>query len=104
MVTFDDGINILNMETYRKILYGRRNINGCPASATFYVSHEYTSYALINELYNQGFEIALHSITHQTPQTYWAEADYETMNLEIGEQRGQMAYFANIPEDDIKGN
>ncbi|KAL4716750.1 hypothetical protein ACJJTC_001906 [Scirpophaga incertulas] len=103
MVTFDDAVNVLNTETYRNVLYNRRNQNGCPVGATFYVCHEYTNYQLVNELYNNGFEIALHSITHQTPLTYWAEATKEIMLKEFGEQRVMMSHFANIPIDEIQG-
>ena len=30
------------------------NPNGCPASATFYVSHQWTNYRVVQELYRQG--------------------------------------------------
>ncbi|CAG9792398.1 unnamed protein product [Diatraea saccharalis] len=103
LVTFDDGVNILNIETYRSSLYGRTNANGCPAGATFYVSHEYTNYQLVNELYSNGFEIGLHSITHRTPQTFWAQADYSTLKKEFADQRVLMSHFANIPLDAIQG-
>nr|ABU98616.1 chitin binding PM protein [Helicoverpa armigera] len=102
-VTFDDGVSVNNIITYRDILYNRLNSNGCPAGVTFFVSHEYTNYALINELYNQGFEIALHSISHRTPQTYWFEATKEVIKEEIADQKAQMAHFANIPPSAIKG-
>lgn len=104
MLTFDDGVNIINIETYRRLLYGKVNSKGCRAGTTFYVSHQFTSYQLLNELYNEGLELALHSITHQTPQSYWAVADLDTIMKEIGDQRSQMAHFANIPIDEIKGN
>ncbi|KAM3962202.1 chitin deacetylase 8-like [Aphomia sociella] len=103
MLTFDDGVNVLNIETYRELLFGKRNKNGCPIGTTFYVNHEYTSYQVANTLYNQGFEIALHSITHQTPQSYWAEATKEVLMREFADQRIQMSHFANIPYDEIKG-
>ncbi|XP_004923455.1 chitin deacetylase 8 isoform X2 [Bombyx mori] len=102
-VTFDDGINVINIETYREVLYGRSNSNRCPAGATFYVSHEYTNYQLVNELYNRGFEIALHSISHRTPQAFWADATYQNLVQEIGDQKRQMAHFASIPASAIKG-
>ena len=102
-VTFDDAVNVINIETYRSFLNNRLNKNGCPIGATFYVNHEYTNYQLVNELYNQGYEIALHSITHKTPQTYWAEATVEDMRKEFGDQRAQMAHFANIPINAIQG-
>ncbi|KOB68825.1 Chitin deacetylase 1 [Operophtera brumata] len=102
-VTFDDGVNVNNILTYRETLYNRRNTNGCPAGATFYVNHEYTNYQLVNELYNNGFEIALHSISHQTPQTYWQEATYDDLVKELADQRVQMSHFANIPFEALSG-
>ncbi|KAJ8708746.1 hypothetical protein PYW08_010128 [Mythimna loreyi] len=102
-ITFSNGINVRNIQTYREILYGRKNFNGCPLGATFYVSHEYTDYTLVNELYNQGYEIALNSISHRTPQAYWAKANYSIIKEEIADQRIQMAHFANISQASIKG-
>ncbi|KAG6456235.1 hypothetical protein O3G_MSEX009615, partial [Manduca sexta] len=102
-VTFDDAVNVLNIETYRAILYNRRNSNGCNAGATFYVNHEYTNYQLVNELYNRGYEIALHSITHRTPNSFWATATYEDLVKEFVDQRRQMSHFANIPMNAIQG-
>ncbi|XP_047036825.1 chitin deacetylase 8-like [Helicoverpa zea] len=102
-VTFDDGVNVININTYREVLDGRQNSNGCPAGATFYVSHEYTNYRIVNELYNNGYEIALHSISHKIPQDWWATATYDELKEEIADQRTQMAHFANIPFESIKG-
>lgn len=48
-----------------------KNPNGCPIHGTFYLSHEYTNYAMVNKLWNQGHEIAVHSITHRTPESWW---------------------------------
>ncbi|XP_073960948.1 chitin deacetylase 8-like [Choristoneura fumiferana] len=103
LVTFDDNVNVINVQTYRNIMYGRVNTNSCPAGVTFFVNHEYTDYQITNELYNQGFEIALHSISHQTPQSYWAQATYDDMKLEFADQKIQMSHFANIPYEEIKG-
>ncbi|XP_060807878.1 chitin deacetylase 8 [Amyelois transitella] len=102
-ITFDGGLNTVNIQTYRQELYDKTTKNGCPIGATFYVNHEYTNYNIVNELYNRGFEIGLNSISHRTPPSYWAQADYDTVMAEIGDQRIQMAHFANIPMDAIKG-
>ncbi|KAJ8708394.1 hypothetical protein PYW07_010519 [Mythimna separata] len=102
-ITFDDAINVRNIETYRSILYGRKNSNGCPSGATFFVSHEYTDYVLVNELYNHGYEIALNSISHRTPPDYWATANYDVIKEEIADQRIQIAHFANISTESVKG-
>lgn len=45
LLTFDDAVNDLNWEIYQEIFdTGRKNPNGCPLLATFYVSHEWTDY------------------------------------------------------------
>lgn len=68
------------------------------------MSHEYTDYTLVNELYNQGYEIALHSISHVANQEYWRDASNETLMREFGDQKIQIAHFANISIDSIHGN
>lgn len=103
LLTFDDAVTISNINTYRDLLENRKNSNNCPAGATFYVSHEYTNYHYVNELYNMGLEIALHSISHQASQTYWAEASYDHMVKEFADQVTLMSYFANIPASAMKG-
>lgn len=104
LLTFDDAVNSLNLETYRSTIYNRRNkLNNCPIGTTFFVSHEYTIYDGVNELYNQGFEIALHSMTHLTNQTYWREASTEALMKEFSDQKNQMVHFANIPVNRING-
>jgi hypothetical protein len=65
VITFDDAINPDNMALYTDLLFNdsRRNPNGCPARATFFLSHEYTHYQHVQKLWNAGHEIAVHSIT-----------------------------------------
>lgn len=41
----------------------RKNPNGCPVRATFYISHQYTNYRDVQYLWNAGHEIATHSVT-----------------------------------------
>ncbi|KAJ0171784.1 hypothetical protein K1T71_012547 [Dendrolimus kikuchii] len=103
VLTFDDAVTVTNIGTYRKLLIGRTNSNNCPAGATFYVNHEYTNYQFVNELYNMGCEIALHSISHQTPVTYWKQASYEDMEKEFADQIKQMSKFANMSASEIYG-
>lgn len=47
LFTFDDAVNVLNFEYYRKAFEGRSNRDKCPAAATFFVSHDYTNYQLV---------------------------------------------------------
>ena len=63
ILTFDDSLNDLNKKLYESIFHPiRRNPNGCPISATFYVSHEWTDYSHVQNVYSDGHEIASHSI------------------------------------------
>ncbi|CAN7989544.1 unnamed protein product, partial [Ixodes hexagonus] len=65
VLTFDGAVNASNMPFYRELLGGlkRRNkASGCAIAATFFVSADRQDYVLVNELYAEGNEIALHSI------------------------------------------
>ena len=54
----------INRRLYKQMFEeGRKNPNGCPISATFYVSHEWTDYAHIQNLWADGHEIASHSVS-----------------------------------------
>lgn len=64
ILTFDDAVNNENWEIYQKVFApNRTNPNGCPISTTFFLSHEYTNYRHVQKLWNDGHEIAVHSIT-----------------------------------------
>lgn len=64
VLTFDDSVNDLNKGLYADLFEkGRKNPNGCPISATFYVSHEWTDYSQVQNLYAAGHEIASHTVS-----------------------------------------
>ena len=63
MITFDDSVNDLNWDIYREIFENRKNPNQCPILGTFYVSHEWTDYSQVQNLYSEGHEMASHTIT-----------------------------------------
>lgn len=64
LLTFDDSVNDLNKGLYADLFEkGRKNPNGCPISATFYVSHEWTDYSQVQNLYAAGHEIASHTVS-----------------------------------------
>lgn len=49
---------------YDRILKDRVNPNGCPVTMTFYVTHDGgTNYEQVNKFYNQGHEMASHTVT-----------------------------------------
>lgn len=102
-LTFDDAVHSKNFGFIRRIFEegntGADANNTCPAVGTFFVSHEYTDYALLNQLYSQGHEIALHSITHSS----FGQASTEQLYAEFIGQRQIIAEFADIPETEVVG-
>ena len=54
--TFDDAVTPVNIEQYLGLfnVTGRVNPNGCPIRATFMISHNYTVYRYVQQLYNAG--------------------------------------------------
>ena len=83
MLTFDDGVNVNNWEILDTVLNNKlKNPNGCDAKATFFLSHKFTNYSMVQvwlstscscscscscqELYRRGHEIASHSISHDS--------------------------------------
>ena len=82
----------------------RKNPNGCPVSLTFFVSHNYTDYSLVEDLYyNASYEMADHSVDHREPTTWWTNATLEEWTQEIVEQRDILMKWGNIPNNTIKG-
>jgi len=89
-LTFDDGITVGNYPLYQRIFNGqRKNPNGVPITATFFVTHEYNDYNLTHQMYRQGHEIALHSITHKSDVSYWKNLNESMWKLEVQDQKDQ---------------
>eukprot|EP00045_Choanoeca_perplexa_P008299 m.76575 g.76575 ORF g.76575 m.76575 type:complete len:471 (-) comp14438_c0_seq1:84-1496(-) len=93
-VTFDDAITVNNYDYFQTLFNNRENPNGCPVSSTFYVSHVYSNYRLVSELYKQGHEIATHTITHGR-NLNWQD--------EVVQQRQIMHQFARVPSNQMTG-
>jgi hypothetical protein len=67
VLTFDDAINYENWELYDKVLLNNwKNPNGCSIKATFFVSHQFNNYHQTQKLWNEGHEVAVHSVTYVT--------------------------------------
>ena len=102
--TFDDALNEENYPFYTRLFRsGRNNPNGCPIAATFFVSHDWTNYDYVRELYIDGHEIASHSITHKMPQSWWSRASYAELKEELEGQRKNIVHHAKIPKNQIRG-
>lgn len=105
-ITFDDAINDENWRLYNSKLFpsSRKNPNGCPIHGTFFVSHEYTNYAMVHKLANHGHEIAVHSITHRQPESWWEKnATIEDWFDEMVGQANIINRFGGVKMEDIRG-
>ena len=91
LLTWDDAVNDLNKEFFSRLFSGRTNPDGCPSVATFYVSHEWTDYGQVQDLYSRGHEIASHTITHSHP-----PHDQERWALEVVGQAKLLAELGNV--------
>ncbi|XP_027231311.2 chitin deacetylase 7 [Penaeus vannamei] len=103
VLSFDDAVTVSNFPFYE----GFKNLlnpNGCRITMTFFASHAYTNYSLVNELHRLGHEIALHSVTHKSDvQNYWRPANKSVWVSEMSDLRKIIVHNAKIPEEDIKG-
>jgi peptidoglycan/xylan/chitin deacetylase (PgdA/CDA1 family) len=65
LITFEDSVNDVHNKVFEMLFNAskRTNPNGCDIRATFFVSHEWTDYALVQNLYADGHEIASHTIS-----------------------------------------
>ena len=101
ILTFDDSLNDLNKKLYESIFHPiRRNPNGCPISATFYVSHEWTDYSQVHSLYRSGHEISSHSVTHTHP----TGRDDRHWGRELAGQAELLSRHALVEPSDITGS
>ncbi|XP_045481546.1 uncharacterized protein LOC123685740 isoform X2 [Harmonia axyridis] len=100
LLTFDDSVNDLNKGLYQDLFEkGRVNPNGCPISATFYVSHEWTDYSQVQNLYSDGHEIASHTISH----SFGEQFSQKKWTREIAGQREILAAYGGVHLEDIRG-
>ncbi|KAH6922843.1 hypothetical protein HPB50_019845 [Hyalomma asiaticum] len=105
-MTFDDAVTETNMAFYRELLEGHRRKNkknGCGIAATFFVSHEYTDYTLVNELHSLDNEIAVHSISRRANWSYWQIINSTQWEREVLDQKRMMQEFANVPAAEVTG-
>ena len=50
-ITFDDAVNVNNIDLYNEIFNGqRRNPNGCDIKGTFFISHKYNNYSAVQAI------------------------------------------------------
>ncbi|KAK6628407.1 hypothetical protein RUM43_002219 [Polyplax serrata] len=106
ILTFDDAINVENWNLYTEHLFtpDKKNANGCPIRGTFYVSHQYTNYQQTQKMWNDGHEIAVHSITHRGPEDWWSKnATIEDWFDEMVGQANILNRFASVRLEELRG-
>jgi len=104
MITFDDAVNNNNIDIYSEIFKPTRiNPNGCTIKGTFFLSHKYSNYSAVQDLHRKGHEIAVHSITHNSKETYWSNNTVANWAKEMAGARVIFERFANITDNSIVG-
>ncbi|XP_076662435.1 chitin deacetylase-like 5 [Halictus rubicundus] len=100
LLTFDDSVNDLNKGLYADLFEkGRKNRNGCPISATFYVSHEWTDYSQVQNLYAGGHEIASHTVSH----SFGEQFSQRKWSREVAGQREILSAYGGVKLEDVRG-
>ncbi|XP_066942872.1 chitin deacetylase 1-like isoform X2 [Macrobrachium rosenbergii] len=102
-ITFDDAINIENIDLYQIIFDNRFNPNQCTIKSTFFVSHKYTNYSAVQDMHRLGHEIAIHSISHSNNETFWTKASLDEWEREMAGARVIVERFANITDSSVIG-
>lgn len=101
LLTFDGAVNQNNYHLYQKVFSeSRKNPNGCPAKGTFFISHEYSDYSMIQNLANKGHEIGVETISLQDG---LQDKGYEEWVGEMIGMREILRHFAEIPKNEIVG-
>ncbi|XP_044257338.1 uncharacterized protein LOC123006716 isoform X2 [Tribolium madens] len=100
LLTFDDAVNDLNKQYYIELFEsGRRNPNGCPIAATFYVSHEWTDYSQVQNLYADGHEMASHTVSH----SFGEQFSQKKWTREVAGQREILSAYGGVHLEDVRG-
>ncbi|KOX77893.1 hypothetical protein WN51_05779 [Melipona quadrifasciata] len=100
LLTFDDSVNDLNKGLYVDLFEkGRKNPNGCPIAATFYVSHEWTDYSQVQNLYATGHEIASHTVSH----SFGEQFSHRKWAREVAGQREILSAYGGVKLEDVRG-
>ncbi|KAF2884032.1 hypothetical protein ILUMI_22150 [Ignelater luminosus] len=100
LLTYDDSVNDLNKGLYHDLFEkGRVNPNGCPIAATFYVSHEWTDYSQVQNLYSDGHEIASHTVSH----SFGEQFSQKKWTKEVAGQREILSAYGGVRLEDVRG-
>ena len=99
LISFDDAVYQAPYDLYQPVLTNHWNPNGKPIQATFFATTKWTNYRLLQQLYAQGHEIAVHTMTHTTS----SNTDLATWRREILGCRKAFSDLCGIPLDELVG-
>ncbi|GAV02037.1 hypothetical protein RvY_12650 [Ramazzottius varieornatus] len=100
IITFENAINEWTYSVYQSILReDRKNPNGCPIKATFFVSHEWTDYSSVQNLYSSGHEMAVLGVSL----LYEGNRSEHSWEEEVAGQRKILSLFGNVSKADVHG-
>jgi len=101
-LTFNGAMNIDNLPIYQQIFSeDLLNPNGCSVRGTFFVSHKYTNYSMVQDYHRLGHEIAVFSITRKDDPKYWSEGTYDDWLAEMAGDRLIIERFSNISDGSV---
>ncbi|OXU24113.1 hypothetical protein TSAR_010127 [Trichomalopsis sarcophagae] len=101
LLTFDGAVNHNNFDHYQKIFNSDRvNPNNCPLKGTFFISHEYCNYNMVQSLAHDGHEIATETISLQKG---LEDKNYDEWVSEMIGMREILKHFSNISSSDVVG-
>ncbi|KAG7171350.1 putative Polysaccharide deacetylase-like 2 [Homarus americanus] len=102
VLSFDSAVRDTNIDFYLKFK-DFMNPNDCRITMTFFLSHLYANYPMVNELHRIGHEIGLHSVTSSDVENYWRPANESVWMHEMDDLRTIIENNAFIDKKHLKG-
>lgn len=102
---------LLILQVYKKLFERIRNSNGCAMRATIFLSDTYnrTSYCLVRDLFEKGFEIAVSTVNYTCPHRRCSPLPdfqpwhYTKWSEQIFDMKARLVRYAGLARADIVG-
>lgn len=100
LITWDDGLTPVSVAPFEEMMAANsRSPDGCPVKTTFFVSSDYTEWHRAHLYYEQGHEIAVHTISHDTGHaTTQQQYKDEILGCKLS-----LSVLGRVPEEEIVG-
>ncbi|XP_040580421.1 chitin deacetylase 1 [Lepeophtheirus salmonis] len=100
LLMLEGAVNQNNYFHYVKLLNHTQRDTNCKIKATFFLRHEYSNYRQIQQLYADGNELALSSMTSTTS---LQNENATTWRTELNVLKETLKRFSSVPSEDILG-